>query len=108
MEEHAEYTAEILEKMYALFVKKDALLIEINPFAEDSKEISRVSKDICKIKKKDLLYLYISYILKIKRSYSNRKIVKIKRSWDRKYYIIFKITYKQCSIIYKIELNLLH
>uniref|UniRef100_A0A6M2DGB9 Succinate--CoA ligase [ADP-forming] subunit beta, mitochondrial n=1 Tax=Xenopsylla cheopis TaxID=163159 RepID=A0A6M2DGB9_XENCH len=46
LEEHAEYTAEILEKMYALFVKKDALLIEINPFAEDSKEISRVSKDI--------------------------------------------------------------
>ncbi|XP_055378189.1 succinate--CoA ligase [ADP-forming] subunit beta, mitochondrial-like [Condylostylus longicornis] len=36
--EHAEKTAEMLLNMYALFVKKDALLIEINPYAEDAIE----------------------------------------------------------------------
>lgn len=31
-------TADMLMKMYALFLKKDALLIEINPYAEDAGE----------------------------------------------------------------------
>lgn len=31
-------TAEMLMKMYDLFIKKDALLIEINPYAEDAGE----------------------------------------------------------------------
>lgn len=31
-------TADMLLKMYDLFVKKDALLIEINPYAEDAGE----------------------------------------------------------------------
>lgn len=31
-------TADVLVKMYNLFVKKDALLIEINPYAEDTGE----------------------------------------------------------------------
>lgn len=33
-----EQTAEMLLKMYDLFIKKDALLIEINPYAEDAGE----------------------------------------------------------------------
>lgn len=31
-----ENTAEMLMKMYEIFIKKDALLIEINPYAEDA------------------------------------------------------------------------
>lgn len=31
-------TADMLLKMYDLFIKKDALLIEINPYAEDAGE----------------------------------------------------------------------
>lgn len=38
LEDHAEETAKMLLNMYALFVKKDALLIEINPYAEDAGE----------------------------------------------------------------------
>lgn len=33
-----EKTADLLLKMYDLFIKKDALLIEINPYAEDAGE----------------------------------------------------------------------
>lgn len=33
-----EKTADMLLKMYDLFLKKDALLIEINPYAEDAGE----------------------------------------------------------------------
>lgn len=33
-----EETADMLLKMYDLFIKKDALLIEINPYAEDAGE----------------------------------------------------------------------
>lgn len=35
LQDKRELTAEILLKMYDLFLKKDALLIEINPYAED-------------------------------------------------------------------------
>lgn len=38
LEDHAEETAKMLLNMYDLFVKKDALLIEINPYAEDAGE----------------------------------------------------------------------
>lgn len=34
----ADKTADMLMKMYELFLKKDALLIEINPYAEDADE----------------------------------------------------------------------
>lgn len=40
LEDHAEETAKMLLNMYDLFVKKDALLIEINPYAEDAGETS--------------------------------------------------------------------
>lgn len=33
---HEEKTIQLLENMYKLFVQKDALLIEINPYAEDA------------------------------------------------------------------------
>lgn len=35
LQDKRDLTAEILLKMYDLFLKKDALLIEINPYAED-------------------------------------------------------------------------
>lgn len=35
---HAEDTANMLLNMYKLFLEKDALLIEINPYAEDAIE----------------------------------------------------------------------
>ncbi|KAL1490462.1 hypothetical protein ABEB36_013151 [Hypothenemus hampei] len=38
LESQKEKTADMLLKMYDLFVKKDALLIEINPYAEDAGE----------------------------------------------------------------------
>uniref|UniRef100_T1GFE3 ATP-grasp fold succinyl-CoA synthetase-type domain-containing protein n=1 Tax=Megaselia scalaris TaxID=36166 RepID=T1GFE3_MEGSC len=38
LSEQADETAEMLLNMYDLFVKKDALLIEINPYAEDALE----------------------------------------------------------------------
>lgn len=37
-------TAEMLMKMYALFLKTDALLIEINPYAEDAEEQCKLNK----------------------------------------------------------------
>lgn len=40
LEDHAEETAKMLLNMYDLFCKKDALLIEINPYAEDAGETS--------------------------------------------------------------------
>lgn len=36
LEEHADNTVRMLMNMYKLFVEKDALLIEINPYAEDA------------------------------------------------------------------------
>lgn len=36
-------TADMLLKMYDLFIKKDALLIEINPYAEDAGETCKLS-----------------------------------------------------------------
>lgn len=38
LEAHAEQTAQVLLNMYDMFIKKDALLVEINPFAEDAGE----------------------------------------------------------------------
>lgn len=35
LQDTRDLTAEMLLKMYDLFLKKDALLIEINPYAED-------------------------------------------------------------------------
>jgi succinyl-CoA synthetase beta subunit len=35
LQEKRDQTADMLLKMYDLFLKKDALLIEINPYAED-------------------------------------------------------------------------
>jgi succinyl-CoA synthetase beta subunit len=43
LEEHAEETAQMLLNMYDLFLKKDALLIEINPYAEDANESCKLS-----------------------------------------------------------------
>lgn len=40
LEDHADETAKMLLNMYDLFCKKDALLIEINPYAEDAGETS--------------------------------------------------------------------
>ena len=34
--EHKTKTVDVMLRMYDLFVKKDALLIEINPYAEDT------------------------------------------------------------------------
>lgn len=38
LDEHADEITKMLMNMYDLFVKKDALLIEINPYAEDAIE----------------------------------------------------------------------
>lgn len=38
LESQKDKTADMLLKMYELFIKKDALLIEINPYAEDAGE----------------------------------------------------------------------
>lgn len=38
LQSQKEKTADVLLKMYDLFLKKDALLIEINPYAEDAGE----------------------------------------------------------------------
>lgn len=38
LQSQKEKTGDMLLKMYDLFVKKDALLIEINPYAEDAGE----------------------------------------------------------------------
>lgn len=40
--ENAEQTADMLMNMYDLFLKKDALLIEINPYAEDAGETCKI------------------------------------------------------------------
>ncbi|KAJ0181198.1 hypothetical protein K1T71_003283 [Dendrolimus kikuchii] len=36
LEEYAQDASDMIKKMYDLFVKKDALLIEVNPYAEDA------------------------------------------------------------------------
>lgn len=41
LQSQKEKTAEMLLKMYDLFLKKDALLIEINPYAEDAGEVCK-------------------------------------------------------------------
>lgn len=38
LEKHKDSTVELLLNMYNLFISKDALLIEINPYAEDANE----------------------------------------------------------------------
>ena len=38
LEEHLDSTVKMLLNMYDMFVKKDALLVEINPYAEDSND----------------------------------------------------------------------
>lgn len=38
LDKQVDKTADMLMKMYDLFLKKDALLIEINPYAEDAEE----------------------------------------------------------------------
>lgn len=38
LQSQKEKTGDMLLKMYDLFIKKDALLIEINPYAEDAGE----------------------------------------------------------------------
>lgn len=38
LEEHLDSTVKMLLNMYDMFTKKDALLIEINPYAEDSND----------------------------------------------------------------------
>lgn len=38
LHEHVESTSKMLLNLYDLFVKKDALLLEINPYAEDAGE----------------------------------------------------------------------
>lgn len=38
LEECADKTADMLMNLYDLFIKKDALLVEINPYAEDAGE----------------------------------------------------------------------
>jgi len=38
LEDHLESTVKMLLDLYAMFVKKDALLVEINPYAEDSND----------------------------------------------------------------------
>lgn len=43
LEKQKEKTADVLMKMYNLFLKKDALLIEINPYAEDAGETCKKS-----------------------------------------------------------------
>lgn len=42
LQSQKEKTADMLLKMYDLFLKKDALLIEINPYAEDAGEICKL------------------------------------------------------------------
>lgn len=48
-----EQIAQTLLNMYDLFVKKDALLIEINPYAEDAFDTSK-----CKLNRSHLFYYY--------------------------------------------------
>ena len=38
LDDHLESTTQMLLNLYDLFVKKDALLVEINPYAEDAGE----------------------------------------------------------------------
>lgn len=47
LESQKDKTAEMLLKMYDLFVKKDALLIEINPYAEDAGEKCKLLMVVC-------------------------------------------------------------
>lgn len=43
LEECADKTADMLMNLYDLFIKKDALLVEINPYAEDAGETCKFS-----------------------------------------------------------------
>lgn len=36
LESHAQEALDMIKRMYDLFLKKDALLIEVNPYAEDA------------------------------------------------------------------------
>lgn len=46
LDDHLESTAQMLLNLYDLFVKKDALLVEINPYAEDAGETRKSSPNI--------------------------------------------------------------
>lgn len=47
LDDHLDSTAQMLLNLYDLFVKKDALLVEINPYAEDAGETRKLlSNDI--------------------------------------------------------------
>ncbi|CAH1729279.1 unnamed protein product [Chironomus riparius] len=47
LDDHLDTTAQMLLNLYDLFVKKDALLVEINPYAEDAGETRKLlSKDL--------------------------------------------------------------
>lgn len=43
LDDHLESTAQMLLNLYDLFVKKDALLVEINPYAEDAGETRKLT-----------------------------------------------------------------
>lgn len=48
LDDHLENTAQMLLNLYDLFCKKDALLVEINPYAEDAGETRKLSV-VCSI-----------------------------------------------------------
>lgn len=43
LDDHLESTTQMLLNLYDLFVKKDALLVEINPYAEDAGETRKLT-----------------------------------------------------------------
>lgn len=46
LDDHLESTTQMLLNLYDLFCKKDALLVEINPYAEDAGETRKISNFI--------------------------------------------------------------
>jgi succinyl-CoA synthetase beta subunit len=60
LDDHLDSTAQMLLNLYDLFVKKDALLVEINPYAEDAGESRKL---IC-AKKKCAFFSFVSSIFK--------------------------------------------
>uniref|UniRef100_T1DQY9 Putative skpa associated protein n=1 Tax=Anopheles aquasalis TaxID=42839 RepID=T1DQY9_ANOAQ len=76
LQDKLDETAKMLLNMYALFVKKDALLIEINPYAEDAAETCEEYfaldakmrfDDNAEFRQKDL-FPYAIYLKRTKRS----------------------------------------
>lgn len=60
--EVADNVKKVLMNMYDMFVKKDALLVEINPFAEDAGETCKkfVARFYCGLPQYQFLYITIS------------------------------------------------